>query len=305
LLKEQLNESVKIQTHIFMQSKIIVITGASDGIGKETAKTLAKQGHTLIIHGRNKQKLQAVYDEIKAESGNSNIDMFTADFLSLAEVKRFADAIKEKYDHIDVLINNAGAQYTAKRETTPEGHEKTMTINLLAPFLLTHLLLDMLKKSKSARVVTVSSAAHKMGGKPYLDDIELKNNYTMPKAYGLSKLYVIWIMRHFVAEMISAGIKNITFNTVHPGSAITSLGRESMKSLKWKIIGILWLPMMNSVAKGASSSIKTATAPEKEGVTGRYFGPKGEEKPSEKYYSIENEKTVWNYCMEAAKPYIN
>ena len=142
-----------------------MVTGASDGIGKETTKTLAKQGHTVILYGRNTQKTQAVYDEIKAETGNNNVDMFTADFLSLAEVKRFADNIKQKYDRLDVLVNNAGTQFTDKRETTVEGHEKTMVINVFAPFLLTTLLLDLLKKSPSARVVTVSSAAHGMSGK--------------------------------------------------------------------------------------------------------------------------------------------
>jgi len=287
-----------------MERKIILITGASDGIGKETAKALAKQGHTLIIHGRNKQKLQSVYEEIKKETGNEKIDTLIADFLSLAEVKRFADIIKQKYDHIDVLINNAGAQFTNKRETTIEGYEKTIAINVFAPFLLTTLLLDLLKKSQSARVVTVSSAAHAMSGKVYMDDIELKEHYSMSKAYGLSKLYVIWIMRHFSSEMKRAGISNITFNTVHPASAPTNLGRESTKSLIYKIIVFLWKPMMISVAKGASSSIRAATSPELEGVTGKYYSPKGEDKVNEKYYSPENEKAVWDYCQKITEGYL-
>ena len=198
-----------------MDNKVILITGASDGIGKETAKALAKQGHTIIMHGRNPQKTKSAYEEVKTKSGNNNIEYLVADFLSLAEIKRFADNIKQKYDRLDVLVNNAGAQFTGKRETTDEGHEKTMSINVFAPHLLTILLLPLLKKSPSARVVTVASAAHKMAGKPTLTDIELKNNYSMGKAYGLSKLYVIWIMRHFVSEMAKAGISNITFNTVY------------------------------------------------------------------------------------------
>jgi NAD(P)-dependent dehydrogenase (short-subunit alcohol dehydrogenase family) len=287
-----------------MESKIILVTGASDGIGKETAKTLARQGHTVIVHGRNARKTQAVYEEIRAETGNSNIDMFVADFLSLAEVKRFADKIKQKYDRLDVLVNNAGAQFTDKRETTDEGHEKTMVINVFAPFLLTTLLLDILKKSPLARVVTVSSAAHGMSGKPYLDDIELKDHYSMGRAYGLSKLYIIWVMRRFVSEMKKSGVNNITFNSVHPGSAPTSLGREAVKSLKWRIIYFLWQVMMNTVSAGASSSIKAAVSPELEGVTGRYFGLKGEEQPNDTYYSPENENIVWQYCMEVTKPYV-
>ncbi|NDV64914.1 SDR family NAD(P)-dependent oxidoreductase [Bacteroides sp. 224] len=286
-----------------MDSKIILVTGASDGIGKETAMTLAKQGHTIIIHGRNKQKLQAVYNDIKAETGNTNIDMFTADFLSFAEIKRFADTIKQKYDRLDILVNNAGAQFTDKRETTIDGHEKTMMINVFAPFLLTTLLLDLLKKSPSARVVTVSSASHKMGGKPDLNDIELKNNYTMSRAYGFSKLYVIWVMRHFITETKKAGINNITFNCVHPASTQTNLARESSSSLRFRIIMFLWKPMLISLAKGAKSSIEAGVSPKLEGVTGKYFGPKGEEKVSDKYYSTQNEQIIWDYCLKVTEDY--
>jgi NAD(P)-dependent dehydrogenase (short-subunit alcohol dehydrogenase family) len=286
-----------------MKNKIILVTGASDGIGKETAKAIAKQGHTVIMHGRNPQKTQAAYEEIKAETGNDKIEYLTADFLSFAEIKRFADKIKQKYDRLDVLVNNAGAQFTDKRETTGEGHEKTMMINVFAPFLLTTLLLDLLKKSPSARVVTVSSASHSMG-KPNLNDIELKNGYSMARAYGVSKLYIIWIMQHFVSEMKKAGIDSITFNSVHPGSTATSLARESSKSWKFRIIMFLWIPMMNSMEKAISASVKTATSAELEGVTGKYFGPKGEEKPSDKYYSPENEQTVWDYCKQITKDYL-
>ncbi|MGL5682810.1 MAG: SDR family NAD(P)-dependent oxidoreductase [Marinifilaceae bacterium] len=287
-----------------MKCKTILITGASDGIGKETAKALAKQGHQIIIHGRNPQKTKQAYEEIKRESSNENIDYYIADFLSFAQIKTFSESIKQKYNHLDVLINNAGAQFTGKREITNEGHEKTMMINLFAPYFLTTLLLDLLTKSKSARVVTVSSAAHKMGGKPYLDDIELKEHYSMPKAYGLSKLYVIWIMRHFVKLMKQENINNITFNTVHPASAMSSLGRESTKSLGTKIIYYLWRPMMKSTAEGAASSIYTATSPELEYVTGKYYGLKGEEKPSDKYYSVQNEQIVWNYCEKISNKYL-
>ena len=209
--------------------------------------------------------------------------MFVADLLSFAEVKRLASTIKQKYDRLDVLINNAGAQFTDKRETTIDGHEKTMMINVLAPFLLTMLLLDLLKKSPSARVVTVSSSGHAMTGKPDLDDIELTQNYSMAKVYGLSKLYIIWVMRHFVSEMRKLGINNITFNTVHPGSTQSNLGREATKSLKWRIIYFLWKPMMIAVEKAASSSIYAAVSNELEGVNGKYIGPKGEEKPNDKY----------------------
>lgn len=285
------------------EKKVILITGASDGIGKETATTLAKQGHKIIIHGRNKEKTESALDEIKRISGNSDVVMFLGDFLSLAGVKAFADEIHSNFNHLDVLINNAGAQFTEQRQETGEGHEKTMTINVFAPMLLTTLLIDLLKKSKSARVVTVSSDSHRMSGKPDLNDIELVQRYSMAKAYALSKLYIIWIMNHFIKEMRDLGIKNITFNCVHPASTRSSLGRESVTSWKWKIIFFLWKIMLIPIDKAAASSIYAATSPELEAISGKYFGPKGEEKPSKKYYSTENEIKVWEYSKEVIKKY--
>lgn len=288
-----------------INKKIILITGASDGIGKETATTLAKQGHEIIIHGRNKQKTEAALEEIKRLSGNSDVTMFLGDFLTLSGVRKFAEEIRNNYEYLDVLINNAGAQFTEKREVTSEGHEKTMVINVFAPMLLTTLLLDLLKNSQSARVVTVSSDSHRMTGKPDLNDVELTKGYSMAKSYALSKLYVIWIMNHFIKKTKDAGINNITFNCVHPGSTQSSLGREAVTSWKWKIIYFVWQLMMIPIDKAASSSIYAATAPEMEGVSGKYFGPKGEEQPGKKHYSYENEVKVWDYSSNVISQYVS
>jgi len=126
----------------------------------------------------------------------------------------------------------------------------------------------------------------------------------MPKAYGLSKLYVIWVMNHFVNETKKSGINNITFNVVHPASTQSSLGREAAKSWKWKIIYFVWQLMMVPIDKAASSSLYAATSQELEGISGKYFGPKGEEQPSAKYYSLENEMKVWNYALNVIRPYL-
>lgn len=177
-------------------------------------------------------------------------------------------------------------------------------VNVYAPFLLTHLLLPLLQKSQSARVVTVSSDSHKMGGVLIYDDFDLKNNYSLTRSYGLSKLYVIWIMRHFIKFTESKGIKNITFNCVHPGSTMSNLGRESTKYWLFKIVAFLWIPMMNSMEDAARPSITCATYKELEGVTGKYFGPKGEEKPSEKYYTEEGEQKIWDYCTRITTEFL-
>lgn len=285
--------------------KVILITGASDGIGKETAKSLAKQGHNLIIHGRSKDKTAAALAEIRNTSGNPDVHMYLADFLSLSSVKAFADAVKRDYAHIDVLINNAGAQFSDRREETVDGHEKTMAINVFAPMLLTLLLLDRLKESASGRVVTVASDSHRISGKIDLDDIELKNRYSMPRAYAQSKLYIIWVMSHLIKEAKKAGIQNVTFTTVHPGATMSSLARESAKSLKWRILFSLYKPFMISMDKAIAPSIQAAISPSLEGVTGKYLGPKGDETPSAKNYTPENEKRVWDYAMSVIRPYLS
>ena len=285
-----------------MEKKIILVTGASDGIGKETAKQLALMGHSVIMHGRNPEKTQKAFEEVKAATGSTELSYALGDFSSLAGVKEFAQNIMAKTDRLDVLINNAGAQFRSRNET-PEGHELTMQVNLLAPFLLTSLLMPLLQKSPSARVVTVSSAAHKMGGAPLLDDMDLKDNFSLTRSYGLSKLYVIWAMRHFVKDCRAKGIGNVSFNLTHPGSAMTRLARDTSKNPLFAIVGILWLPMMNSVAKGACPSVHEATAPELEGVSLKYFGPKGEDKISDKFWSEEAEQKVWDWCMEATRDF--
>ncbi|MBK0167437.1 SDR family NAD(P)-dependent oxidoreductase [Klebsiella sp. S69] len=284
--------------------KTILITGASDGVGKETATTLAGQGHTVIIHGRDPKKSRTALEEIRTRSGNPDVHLFLADFLSFAGVKAFAEEIKRNFDHLDVLINNAGAQFSDTREETKDGHEKTMVINVFSPLLLTTLLLDLLKTSPSARVVTVSSDSHKIA-KPDLNDIELTRGYSMPRAYANSKLYIIWVMNHFASELRQTGITNVAFNCVHPGSTQSSLGREATKSLKWKILFSLWWFMLIPLDKAAGSSIYAATAPEISGLSGKYYGPKGVETPSARHYSAGNERKVWEYARSVISPYLS
>lgn len=288
-----------------MDKKIILVTGASSGIGKVTALALAKQGHTVILHGRDAEKTKAVYEEIKKETGSGSLDMITADLSLMKEVEKFADAVKTKYDRLDVLINNAGGQFGSKREETSEGHERTMAINLLAPFLLTHLLLGHLQKSVSARVVTVSSESYRQGGAPNLMDIELKDNYSMARAYGLSKLYVYWVMQQFAEKARKENISNVTFNTVEPGSAKTDLARISIQDTMMKIIGLLWLPMMWSVEKAAATSIFMATAKEVEGITGKFYGKSKEKNIRDKYRSRDGEKAVWDYCLSVCGAFLD
>ncbi len=287
-----------------MESKIILITGATQGIGKETAMTLAKQGHHVIIHGRNQSKLQSVAQEIKSATGNNKVDTIIADLFSLADTKRMADEFKTRYDHLDVLINNAGAILNKDRETTKEGFEKTIELNLFVPFLLMHSLLDVLKKSPSARIVNLSSAMHRRGGVPDLNDFQLEKSYATDRAYGLSKLYLIWITQHMAKFLKEKGISNITVNASHPGAVATNFGQDSDKGFVMNLIFKIALLFMDKVEDGARASIYLATSPEVQNVTGKFYSNKAKpEKPADKYYTPENEKLVWEYCMKMTKKY--
>lgn len=285
--------------------KTVLITGASNGIGKYTAMELAKQGYQLILHGRNPEKTKAVYDEIIKETGNQKITMLTADFSRMSEVKRFADEVKEQTDHLDILYNNAGGQFGREREVTAEGHEKTFAINTFAPFLLTQLLLPLLEKSESARIVTQSSESYQQGGDPILDDIELKNHYSFGAAYGLSKLYVWWIMRQLNENLQKKGIKNITVNCVEPGTALdTGLQRVSgeipeMKALMEQYRSYSW-----PISKAAECGLYMMMSPEAEGVTGQFYGDCKEKNIDPKWISEKGQKLLWDYCLQVCEPYL-
>lgn len=288
-----------------MESNIILITGATQGIGKETATALARQGHHIVIHGRNRERLKSVSEEIKTLTGNSNIDTIVADLFSLADTKRMADEFKTRYGRLDVLINNAGAFLNKQRETTAEGFEKTITLNLLAPFLLMQSLSGIMAKSNSARIINLSSAMHRRGGKPDFNDFQSEKNYTPARAYGLAKLYLIWITRRMTKELKARGINNITVNASHPGAVATNFGQDSDKGFIVNLVFKAALLFMDKPSEGARTSIYLATSPDVENVTGEFFNNKCKpEKPDDRFYTFDNEKIVWDYCVEQTRQYL-
>ncbi|MGG4467622.1 SDR family NAD(P)-dependent oxidoreductase [Paenibacillus alvei] len=287
-----------------MKIKTILITGATDGIGMVAAKELAKHGHKVIVHGRNENKAKKVVEELKISTGNNEIDYILADVFSFESIKHMSINFKQRYDHLDVLINNAGAVLDNERSVTKDGIERTMALNVLAPLLLTQLLFDSLKKSNDARVINISSASHRASGKPNLADLNLKGNYSAQKRYALSKLYVIWNTRHMARILQNQGVKNLTINVSHPGAVATNFGQDSDKGFLTNLIYKMALPIMASPEKGASTNVFLATSPTVTGITGKYFGNSKEINPYDRYYSLENEKTVWDYCMDVIKPYL-
>lgn len=247
-----------------MHGKTILITGATDGIGKETARALAKQGATVVIVGRSREKGERVLAELKQTTGNANIELLLADLSSMNEVRALAEAFKAKHNRLDVLVNNAGAIYD-KREVTVDGYERTFATNHLAYFLLTNLLLDLLKKSAPARIVNVASEAHK-SGKLDFDDLQSEKNFSTFTVYGTSKLANVLFTYELARRLAGTGV---TANCLHPGVIASGFGNSTNWLLRAGFAVVR--PFMIDAVKGAQTTIYCASSPEVEGVTGKYF----------------------------------
>ncbi len=274
-----------------MSGKVILITGATAGIGKATATGLAEKDATIVLVARNKAKGQATKAEIIKKSGNEKIDLMIADLSSLNQVRVLADYFKAKYSRLHVLINNAGAIY-GQRSKTVDGYERTFAVNHLAPFLLTSLLLDVLKASRPARIVTVSSQAHE---KQTLDfnDLQNENNYSEYRVYGESKLANILFAKELARRLRGT---QVTSNALHPGVVATNFGRSGSRSLRAMLsVGKMFLL---SPEKGAETSIYLASSPKVKDISGRYFVKKRALRSSPISY---NEEVAWRLWEESER----
>jgi len=274
-----------------MKEKICVISGANSGIGYITAKSLAMQGAKIVMVCRNKEKGNTAMAEIKEKTKNSDIELFIADFSSQKEIRRVAQEISAKYPVIDVLVNNAGA-IQEKRTETVDGIETTFATNHLGYFLFTNLLLQNLKAAPKARIVSVASAAEKMG-KLNFDDLQTKINYSSMKAYSLSKLTNI-VFTYELAKRLKG--TNITANCLHPGVVKTEFGKELNGF--YRFMFSIFRPFMRNSEKGAETMIWLASSPEVEGVTGKYFVDKKQKKSQPDSYNENIQKKLWEISMQ-------
>jgi NAD(P)-dependent dehydrogenase (short-subunit alcohol dehydrogenase family) len=238
-----------------IQDKVILVTGATDGIGQQTALHLARLGAHVIVHGRRIDAGEAVRDEIRRITHNEHIDFLLADFASLSQVRSMAAQILAKYDRLDVLINNAGI-YLHERHLTADGFELTCSVNHLAPFLLTNLLLDLIKRSAPARIINVSSGMHQSGHIDFAD-LQSEKRFRGSSAYAATKLANVLFTYELADRLAST---NVTVNCLNPGVVSTKMLRTSSGSLG----GI-------SPEEGAVTSVYLATSPEVENITGQYF----------------------------------
>lgn len=249
-----------------MQGRVVVITGATSGIGLETARGIAARGAHTVLVGRGTERTQGVAADLSRSTGNPRVEAVGVDNLALrASWTQVAHELIERFPAIHVLVNNAGAYY-ARRELTGDGIERTLALNVLAPLALTTLLADRLKSSAPARVVNVSSAAH--GGNVVdLEDLQGARNFSGYRAYGRSKLELVLLTRELARRFTGTGV---TVNALHPGFIRSGFGQNNGGGTAF-MIRLTARIGAKSATKGAETPIRLACDSDLERVTGEYF----------------------------------
>jgi NAD(P)-dependent dehydrogenase (short-subunit alcohol dehydrogenase family) len=275
-----------------MKGKICIVTGSNSGIGKETALALAKMGATVVMVVRNRERGGKAGAEIFRETGNEAARVMICDLSSMGSVRQFGKEFKDAYHTLHVLVNNAGV-FLSKRQTTVDGFEETLAVNYLAPFLLTHELLPMLKSSVPSRIVNVGSGLAS-SGKIAFDDLQYERNYSGTKAYANSKLMLTMYTYELARRLKGSGL---TANVVEPGFVATNLGRNSgslLLSLGYKMMR----PFQMSAKKGAEPSVYLASDPEVEGVNGKCFARMQEKETVRISYDQQVQRRLWDATVE-------
>jgi NAD(P)-dependent dehydrogenase (short-subunit alcohol dehydrogenase family) len=269
----------------------MLVTGATSGIGAVTARALAATGATVVLVGRDRARAEASVEKIRRETGSQTVDYLLADLSSQAEIRRLADEFLGRYDRLDVLVNNAGAMFWSRQETV-DGLERTLALNHLSYFLLTNLLLDRLKASAPARIVSVASDAHQ-GARVDFNDLQGKRSYAGMQAYGQSKLANVLFTYELARRLGGTGV---TANTLHPGFVATSFAANNGGIIRLAM-GILHRFAL-SPEQGAQTSIYLAASPEVEGVTGKYFERSKPAASSKLSYDEAAARRLWNVSEE-------
>lgn len=275
-----------------MNTKTVLVTGGTGGIGRATAIGLASMGARVGITGRDQARGEQAAAVIADASGNPMVDVFVADMSSQAEVRRLAGEVLAAYLQVDVLVNNVGG-FWEHRHLTADGLEQTFALNHLAPFLLTNLLLERLIASAPARVVTVSSGAHSTGRIDF-DDLMGEEDYSGHRAYNQSKLANV-MFTYELARRLEA--TSVTATALHPGMTNTSFSSED-PSPKMAPIVFAVRPFMKSPKKGADTAVYLASAPEVEGVSGRYYVNRKTKKSEASSYDTATTARLWNISAD-------
>jgi retinol dehydrogenase 14 len=273
-----------------MSGRTVLVTGATSGIGRATARGLARQGAQVALVGRDRSRTEAATDEIRAAGGRAV--PFVADLSAQAEVRRLAREALDRLPRLDVLVNNVGGFWSTRR-TTADGLEHTLAVNHLAPFLLTALLLERLLRSPSARIVNVASDAERLGRIDF-DDLQGERSYDGSRAYNQSKLANV-LFTYELARRLRG--RRITANAVHPGLVSTSFGAEDPGTVQRVLVPFM-RPFMGTPERGAEASIRVASSPELDGVTGQFMTRKGPRKSSPGSHDLATASRLWRVSAD-------
>jgi NAD(P)-dependent dehydrogenase (short-subunit alcohol dehydrogenase family) len=258
----------------------ILVTGATDGLGKRVAQELAARGATVLLHGRSPERLQSTLKELRKETGSEKARSYLANFSSLAAVRDLAERILSEHDRLDVLVNNAGI-IARERKESEDGHELTFAVNYLSHFLLTRLLLPLLKHSAPARIVNVASA----GQSPInFDDPMLKRGYDAMKAYSQSKLAQVMFTFELAEQLRDT---SVTVNALHPASLMDT-----------KMVRDTFGYAMSEVEEGTEAVVRLSVSPEVEGITNCYFDGTREARANQQAYDMRARKLLWDLSEE-------
>ena len=269
-----------------VKDKIVFISGATDGIGKRAALELAKMGNQIIIHGRSEEKALQTVKTIKEQTGNQNVEYFLADMSSLEQIRRMTDQIRKKYDKIDVLVNNAGAQIHSL-QYSEDNFEMNLAVNHFGYFLTTSRLLELVAKSDYKRIVIVSSGMHFRAEPIDFQNIQAENGYQMYPIYAQSKLFNLLFAYKLSNDLAPFGI---SVNSLHPGLVDTNLNPRRPQSVVERAL---------PVEEGIKAIMHCVISPSLNGVSGKYFDFDATEKPSsEQSYDTDSQLKLWELTEE-------
>lgn len=282
-----------------MDGKTVLITGATNGIGRAAAKQLAGLGAHVVIVGRNRQKcLDTVQEITQSTTGSSPVDFLLADLSSLAETRRLASEFLARFDHLDVLVNNAGAVFI-RRQLTSEGLETGWAVNYFQAFLLTQLLLDRLQQTAvdngEARIVTLSSIYH-WAGRLTLDNFAQRGLYIGWDVYASTKLANLVFTYELARRLDGSGV---TANALHPGLVATGMGKTSGRLLRtvFRVVDLFAI----SPEQGAKGIVHLAASPELKGISGIYFEHLSPGHPSPSSRNRDTARRLWEVSEQIVK----
>lgn len=279
-----------------MKGKRVLITGATNGIGKQAALELARMGAAVVIVGRDEVKTRKVSIDLKTLSGNSNIDLAVGDLSSMDEVRRIAAEYRDTYGRLDVLLNNAGAVFSEYKQSA-DGYEMTFALNHISYYLLTLLLLDIIeltaKDHGEARIINVSSSAHR-NATLRLDNLRDKSGFSMLNSYGASKLMNVLFTYELARRLDDTAV---TVNAVHPGLVSTGFGHNT-GGLWSAMIKVLQKLFAISPQRGAETLVHLASSPDVAGISGKYWNAKKQKRSNDISYDREQQKQLWDFSAE-------